>query len=202
MITKEEEQKNKKLNSQLNEAVKIYSKEYGFQKTGNYIYRFEGNFIYWIRYFLSDKLVANILMKPIELNHVFWDVFGLPELKRKPKSFHVSGRFSTKFVNLGVLSFEYSDEISDVFIKCLSNSRKFIKDNATKINNLEKFSRLVEHDSNQTLNYILLQIYFKKYKLAYEIVSKELLKGEVGGFIGEDGKSIYEKIKIYCEQRV
>ena len=198
MITKEVEQKDKKLN----EAVKIYSKEYGFQKTGDYVYRFEGNFVYWIRYILGDKLVANIFVKPIELNYVFWEVFGLPELKSKSKSFHVLGRFSAQFVNLGILNYEYSCEISNVVIKLLSDSRNFIKENIEKINNLEKFSRLVEHDSDQKLNYILVQIYFEKYKSAYEIVNKEILKGEFGGFIGEDGKSIYEKIRIYCEQRI
>ena len=202
MITKEAAEKYKKVNRQLNEALKIYSKEYGFQKTGDYIYRFEGDFVYWIRCILGDELTTNIFIKPIELNYVFWDVFGLPELKSKPKSFHVLGRFSAQFVILGILNYEYSCEISNVIIKLLSDSRNFIKENTAKINNLEKFSRLVEHDSNQRLNYILLQIYFEKYKLAYEIVNKEISKGEIGGFIGEDGKSIYEKIRMYCEQRI
>ena len=189
---------------ELDKAIKAHTEECGFQKSSGYIYKIENNYIYWVRCVIDidNNLNGEILIKPIELNYVFWDIFGLHELKKKPKSFHVKARFSAKFVSLTELSFDLSNGVTKTYMKLLHATSQFITKSMLKLNSLHDFSELIKFDDEHKLNYLLTLIYFNEYKTAYEIVSQAIGKREHGGFITADGQTVFEKIKLYCQCRL
>lgn len=205
-MNREEQRKFKELKKLLSEAEKALSSKNGFSRSRGYIFRFEGEFAYWVDCFVGENLLnleGCIRVKDLKLDEVFWDVFELPENRKQPKSFHLWGAFTSPFF---ILPEAFKVEIEDGAVALsyesyLGQASSVIDAYARKLKTVADIVSLFESDPHHRLNLVLAEIYMGHYQRALRMTEEAIAAGEHGGFSHAD-RSIYGYAKTYCEQRV
>lgn len=205
-MTREEQRKWSDAKKQLKQAEKIRAKEHGFQRSYGFVFKFVSDFAYWVNaYILGDvkDIIVRIHVKYTPLDMVFWDVFEIPENRKQPKSFHISGTFVSPFIGLGnEFHIPIESSIDDTYCRALKKAAALIEGYSYNLNTAFDFKRLIENDEYQRLNLILLEIHEGNYRAALDILEQERRVGRSGGFAALGGGNIYDYAERYCKDKL
>ena len=204
-MTREEQRKWSDAKKQLEQAEKVRAKEYGFRLSRGYVYKFVSDFAWWVwAYVKSDvkDVSVQIRVKYTPLDMVFWDVFEIPENRKQPQSFHITGAFVSPFCRLGdETHVPVESSIDDAYCRALKKAAELIDGYAQNLDTALDFKRLVENDESRRLNLVLLEILEGNYPAALDIIEQERRAGRDGGFRA-DGGDIYDYAERYCKERL
>ena len=155
----------------------------------------------------SFDLGAKFRIKPLFVDDLFWEVFGMESNKNAPFSLRVNGAFSfrptlAEFHRERLNSLELEKQVTVIIRRLLEFSKEIVNsfksfddfyNYATKKSNIGLFDPKLY----LMINNIKDGNFYKALKLAQE----ELNQGRSGDFENE-GKNIYEWVVEYCKERL
>ncbi len=145
IMTREEQKLNRELKKRLPQEIRKLNKKYKFQYAHEFLYRFEGDFLYIGMPHMSSiecgRLSNSVEIKPWVLDEIYWRVqqMNVEELLRQPKSFHVRGAFTVRHIYYDKLSIYQvtSDNFAEMIENMLIDFDKFISEHKKNLINIE-----------------------------------------------------------------
>lgn len=204
-MTREERKKFRLVERELKKAIREACKRHKYKTVGGWGYKVVNGYIYDLSIIVVDKgetLKASVSGKPLAMDELFWEVFGIQEeVKNQPLSFHIRAAFVPYSLTLDdwkcpLASLEKMDDtLDDIFIKTEETIAKYEQE----FQDIENYKKAVEQKEHLKLNVILCDMLQGRYKETLEYLERELA-GETGPFLSVSGGSIYELAKQYCQK--
>ena len=205
-MKREDSKRLKEKKQELLRLMKQKTKDLGYKTSNGYTYKFASDFAYWVDYGLRFDdamqliLYANVYLKSLELDKVYWDVFQIEDAERQPKSFHIYGAFTSSFAAAGISVKEaVSDGLEEAVTMVFERVGKGISDMEANVKSVSNYDDLVKNSPGGTMNHILALIYKKDYDKAAETITEEQEKGHSGGFADSGGKTFYDYALEHCK---
>jgi hypothetical protein len=200
-VNREEQRTYREAKARLASLEKLNCRAMGYLRSHDYIYKFVGQFAFWVHIRVDQAvstLVADVRVKSLELDDIYWSAFELPECRDQPKSFHVWGAFTSPFYLYEEgLSVAIVDGMDRALEQLLTRADEAIERFTDTFPTLADFQTLLRQDKHQTLNYVLSEIYLGHFQSALSLTETQIAGGRHGGF-ASGGKDIYEYIRNYC----
>lgn len=142
------------------------NKKYRLQYAHEFLYRFEGDFLYIgmpsISAMKCGSLSNSVEIKPWVLDEIYWRVqrMNMEEMLRQPKSFHVRGVFTVGHIYFDKLAVYQvaSDNFAEIVEQMLIDFDKFIVDHKKVLKNIDCIKNDIDgyqiSDMNKALMYI------------------------------------------------
>ena len=205
-MTRDEQKLNKELRKRLPQEIRKLNKKYKIQYAHEFLYRFEGDFLYIGMPSISSvecgKLQNSVEIKPWVLDETYWRTqkMDMDEMLRQPMSLHVRGAFTVGniyFKELSVYEHITNDNLSERVEQMLIEFDKFIDTHKKVLTNVNCLINDIDgytvSDLNKSLVYIR-QDEYEKGLLALKNEEKE----ETIIHVDSNGKTSKEYIIEEC----
>jgi hypothetical protein len=203
-VNREEQRRVRELRDELARVKKAVTKASGFEHSYDYVFRFVGDFAYWVNVRLASggtTLTATLFVKCARLDPLFWDIADMPENRRQPRSFHVRAAFAAPFLVLPTtLSVQVTTGLEPACTAILGQAEQVIQQRSATLVTVEDFRDVVRDDPRQRLNLLLCEIWLGHHDTARALASAALGQHDTGGFSFERG-SIYAYAQAFLDKQ-
>lgn len=220
MPTKEQRQLMKVMDKLFKQKYAFVAKQYGFKSSSYNAFKVDHSFFFDCFVTLNNlalfdnylEITISLHVKPLQVDEIYWEIFGLDENKKKPLSFRAQGVFVVKGPTLLIrhnITLKESIPNEENLTKIIKKGFDLI---AEKINAFLKQWTVETFDStkfeyvgisnDQVLLEMLLLIMNGKYKETLDFINIKLNQNEKGQYYKSDGTNIYDLVKKYCEKKV
>lgn len=177
-MTREEQRINRELKKMLPQEIRKRKKKYNLQYAHEFLYRFEGDFLYIGMPSISSaecgRLSNSVEIKPWVLDEIYWRVqqMNMEEMLHQPKSFHVRGAFTVGNIYFDT-PFVYqttSENLTEIVEQMLIDFDKFITSHKKKLENIDCIKNDIDGYKISDLNKALVYINQEEYEKALFIL--------------------------------
>ncbi|MNC38638.1 hypothetical protein D3C75_872570 [compost metagenome] len=211
-MTREEQKEIRELEKQIPIEIRKLKKEFRFQFSYGFLYRFEGDFLYIAIISLPSNRVGIInivtLINPWILNELYWEIqqMNMEEMRSQPKSFHVNGAFTINDI------FYQSDSIpytKDKFDSAVQDALVFfnaaIEEHKKKLVHIQALAGHLEGYKVSNLTKAIVHMYNHDYKSALQLLLQEETVKDTYEHVhlaGTNAKSAREYAVELCEAKL
>ncbi|GLC78331.1 hypothetical protein [Lacrimispora brassicae] len=199
-MTREEQKEIRELKKLLPIELRKQSKEFGFQFAHGFLYRFEGDFLYYAILDISSNrsLTMTTLIKPWILNELYWEIqqMNMEEMRAQPKSFHMRGAFTINDIFYRNDSVPYDkDNLGQAVHEALVQFNVSIKEHLT---NIQAITCDMEGYRISNLTKALALIYSHDYENALHLLLQEDLVNDTYIHVSGKGKTAKDYAVDFC----
>lgn len=189
-----------------------HRKIYGFKMKSGFLFKRQGDFFFSmpvsIRYSENENgylLSGSALVKPYDLDDLFWDIFEIPDNKKQPDSLRANGVYVAPSLSIDRITIKVNSEnLESSCHDLLSDFEKIINNFLMVVTDVQSYfqhvKRALEYN-NEELLFILLEIQLCNYEGALRMLETEMSLGKSGGFRADD-QDIYEYARDYCLEKL
>lgn len=208
-MTREEQKEIRELKKLIPIELRRQRKEFDLQFAHGYLYRFEGDFLYYAILSIPTNRIGDlsisIFVKPWVLNELYWAVqeMDLEEMRAQPKSFHVRGAFTMndifyqgKSIPYDKDNFEYSvHEALVLFDENIVEHKKYLAD-------IHVLTEEMKAYNVSNLTKALVLCYEEKYKEALDILEQEGTISDLYTHSDATGTTAKDYLRQYLKQKI
>ncbi|WP_276352564.1 hypothetical protein [Cohnella caldifontis] len=187
-------------------------KSYGFKMKSGFLYKRQGDFFFSmpvsVRYNNNENgysLSGSALVKPYDLDDLFWDIFEIPGNKKQPDSLRANGAYVAPSISIDSISLKVDlENLAHSCNELLSNFEKIINKFLMDVTDIQSYFQYVKRTleyNDEELLFLLLEIQVCNYEGALRMLETEMSLGNSGGFRADD-KDIYEYARDYCLEKL
>ena len=208
VLKREKQKKIKELKNSILKIVKANLKPYGFKTKDYMIWHIQNDFFFSMMLSIGTpneecNFYTSIKAKPMYADDLFWDIMDMPSNKEEPLSLRAIGAFAlfgvpvtdtrTKMETLEVAELE---ELVKEALKIFFDLLQQIKGKETDWFYAEEKKQLSYYQDDALR--LMMLLHHEKYTEAMEYIHNS---GRTGGGFENEGKSLYERVSLYCKFR-
>lgn len=207
-MTREEQRIIREQAEELKIELKKCCKEYGLKYAYGYVYKFEGDFVYYNILDICKTRFGQFnyseFIKPWVLNPLYWEVqeMDMGLMLKQPKTFHFRGAFTLNniYYSGGVYNIEPA-EFSSMIHRELERFCKSIEEHSKVLTGIDVLNKDIEGYRISGLTRALALMYLNDYKSAYKFL---LGDDDINEIIHMDaeGKTSREYALEYCIKKL
>ena len=207
-MTREEQRIIREQSKRLSVEIRNHRKEYNLQYAHGYLYRFDGDFVYFtIPDIVKNEmgvLKTSDMIKPWVLNQLYWEIqqMNMEELLKQPKSFHIRGVFTVSDIYFENYRQTITDEtFTQVVCQMMEQFNARVEQHRRILTDLSALKKEQEGYRISDLTRALVYIKDEEYEKALEILQMNKNEERIE-HLDSKGKSAKEYAREYCLQRL
>ncbi len=171
-MTREEQLRNRELKKRLPQEIRKWNKKYKIHYSYEFLYKFEGDFLYIGMPSLgSDCLYNAVMITPWVLDEIYWKVqkMNMEEMLNQPKSFHVRGVFTVDSIYYKSAYSKYqvtTDNFEEMIENLIIDFDSFINEHKKKLKTIDCIKNDLDGYKISDLNRALVYIKQEEYEKA------------------------------------
>lgn len=208
-MTREEQRKIRELGKLISIELRKQRKSFNFQFAHGYLYRFEGDFLYYSILSMPSNCLGILkvatFIKPWILNELYWEIqqMNMEEMQAQPKSFHVRGAFTINDIFYHNETVQYDeDNFGDSIHKVLVQFNNRIEEHKKHLPSVQTLTQNIEGYKISNLTKAIGLIYSHDYEKALSLLNQKDTVIDTYTHLSGDGKSAKDLAAEFCQVKL